>query len=92
VLIVVRVAVQFVGQIIALFFLHHVRKDAVLPFRMWLYPAPAFIALFGWLYIFSTAQTVYILLTGAVVLAGTIAYLVWSANTRSWPFEPKQHA
>ena len=85
-LIVVRVAVQFVGQIIALFFLHHVRRDVPLPFRMWLYPLPALVALFGWLYIFCTAQLVYILLTGAVVVAGTVAYLVWSWKIQGWPF------
>ncbi len=85
-LIVVRVAVQFVGQIVALFFLHHVRRDFSLPFRMWFYPLPALVALFGWLYIFCTAQLVYILVTGAVVLAGTLAYLTWSWKTRAWPF------
>ncbi len=85
-LIVVRVAVQFVGQIIALFFLHHVRRDVPLPFRMWFYPLPALVALVGWLYIFCTAQLVYIQMTAAVIAAGGAAYLVWSWRTRSWPF------
>ncbi len=86
VLIVVRVAVQFVGQIIALFFLRHVRRDLPLPFRMWFYPLPALVALVGWVYIFCTAKLVYIQLTGAVILAGTLAYLAWSWKTRAWPF------
>lgn len=91
-LIVVRVAVQFVGQIVALFFLRHVRKDVTLPFRMWLYPAPALVALLGWTYIFCTAEMKYIQLTGGVILLGTVAYLVWSALVRAWPFARVEHA
>lgn len=87
VLIVLRIAVQFVGQIVALFFLRSVRRDVRLPFRMWLYPFPALLALLGWIYIFSTAQTVYIEISAAVAVTGVAAYLIWSWRTRGWPFD-----
>lgn len=87
-LMVVRVAVQFMGQIVALFFLHHVRRTVHLPFRMWFYPAPAVVALLGWAYIFLTARMFYIVVAGVVVAGGLVAYVVWSWVTRAWPFQP----
>jgi amino acid transporter len=78
VLMTVRIAVQFIGQILALFLLRHVRKSVELPFRMWLYPVPALVALFGWLYIFATAGTKYVLIALGVVAAGLVAGMVFS--------------
>ncbi len=87
VLMVVRVAVQFIGQVVALLFLHHVRRSVELPFRMWLYPLPALLALAGWGYIFLTARVFYVGVAGLVTAGGLGAYTIWSWATRAWPFE-----
>ena len=51
-MILARLLIQFVGQIIGLFVFRRRRPDAERPFKMWLYPAPAVVALIGWLYVF----------------------------------------
>jgi hypothetical protein len=60
--------------------------DMPRPYRMWLYPVPALIALVGWLFIFATAGT-RVMLYGAGVLAlGVVCFGVWSRSMRQWPF------
>src|SRR4030095_14665416 len=49
-----RILVQFIGQIGAVFWLRRTRPDLARPFRMWLFPVPAVIALAGWLFLFTT--------------------------------------
>jgi len=75
-LIVVRVAVQFIGQIVALMYLRW-RGTMELPFRMWFYPLPALLALAGWAYVFLTAGTNYIAFAGLVVVVGLGLCAVW---------------
>jgi amino acid transporter len=82
VLMVVRVAVQFIGQIIALLLLHR-RASFEMPYRMWFYPLPALLALAGWAYIFVTAGTNYIAFAGVVVVAGLIAFAVWQRTSHA---------
>ena len=48
------------------------------PFRMWLYPLPSLIALTGWLYIFATSGWGFAALGVATMVAGVLAYGVWS--------------
>jgi APA family basic amino acid/polyamine antiporter len=71
-LLTVRILVQFIAQICALLWVRRRRPDIARPFRMWLYPVPAFIALAGWIYIFVTAGWGYIAF-GLLVLASGIA-------------------
>jgi len=82
-LMVVRVLVQFGGQIVALMILH--RTGGPLAYRMWLYPLPALIALAGWCYIFLTAGAVYIAIACAVLVAGLAAGTVWYKFAASIP-------
>ena len=49
--VIVRIFVQFLGQIFGLHLLRKTRPDVALPFRMWLYPLPSLIAVVGWLFI-----------------------------------------
>src|SRR5881398_1277253 len=85
-LIVTRILVQFMGQIVGLILL---RKSAPLmprPYRMWLYPIPALIALLGWIFVFATTQLRVIYFGVAVLGLGVLAFLLWSWNTKRWPF------
>jgi amino acid transporter len=91
-LILARILVQFVGQIVALFVLRRFRPEVVLPFRMWLYPAPALLALAGWLYVFCSpigqpGGWKYALYAGGTMAAGLAAYLINARRKRTWPFQ-----
>ena len=85
-LLTTRILVQFIGQIGAVAWLRHTEPHAARPFRMWLYPLPALIALLGWVFLFSTTGVRTI---GYAVVALTLAvlcFLVWSRWRRQWPW------
>ena len=44
-LLTTRILVQFIGQVVAVMLLRRVQPDMPRPFRMWLYPLPALVAL-----------------------------------------------
>jgi amino acid transporter len=86
-LIVTRILVQFMGQAFGLMLLRRSAPDMPRPYRMWLYPLPALVALLGWIFVFATTQ-LYLILFGVGVLAlGGIAFLLWSWRSKSWPFD-----
>jgi amino acid transporter len=85
-LIVTRILVQFMGQVVGLMVLRRRRPDMPRPYRMWLYPVPALIALLGWVFVFATTELRVILFGIGVLLAGGAAFLVWSWRTARWPF------
>ena len=47
---------QFIGQIGAVWWLSRRQPEAERPFKMWLYPLPALVALVGWLFLFGTTD------------------------------------
>jgi basic amino acid/polyamine antiporter, APA family len=76
-LITTRILVQFVGQIAAVVRLRQTGPDLPRPFRMWLYPVPALVALAGWTFVFATSGLIVIGF-GLVTLAiGVALYGVW---------------
>jgi amino acid transporter len=87
-LLTTRIVVQFCGQIVALMLLRKTRPDLSRPFKMWLYPLPALIALVGWIFLLVTTQPVTLLAYGACVLGlGLAAFLLLARRARRWPFE-----
>jgi amino acid transporter len=56
------------------------------PYRMWLFPVPALIALVGWCYIFEQAGTPAIAFGILTVAAGLAVYAGWALLARAWPF------
>jgi len=80
--VVVRIVVQFLGQIAALHILRTTRPDVALPFRMWLYPLPSIIAALGWLAVL-VAQYQYMPVALAVVGSGIAVYPVWRHVVRA---------
>jgi len=53
-LLTTRILVQFIGQVGAVILLRRLKPNMDRPFRMWLYPLPALIALAGWIFLFWT--------------------------------------
>jgi amino acid transporter len=85
-LIATRIMVQFVGQIIGVMLLRRRRPEMPRPYRMWLYPGTAVIALAGWLFIFATTGVVIIALGLGALVLGVGCFLVWSRKLQQWPF------
>jgi amino acid transporter len=85
-LIVTRILVQFMGQVVGLALLRKHRPDMPRPYRMWLYPLPALVALLGWIFVFATTDLRVILFGVGVLVLGCAAFLLWSWRTTRWPF------
>jgi amino acid transporter len=85
-LIVTRILVQFMGQAFGLILLRRQQPDMPRPYRMWLYPLPALVALAGWIFVFATTQVEVILFGVGVLALGCLAFLFWSWNDKRWPF------
>ncbi len=85
-LIATRILVQFIGQVGGLVLLRRRRPDLPRPYRMWLYPAPALVALVGWLFILATTGLAVLGFSLIVLVAGIACFLVWSRQSRQWPF------
>ena len=85
-LLTTRIVVQFIGQIAALIWLRRTRPAAERPFKMWLYPLPALVALAGWLFLFGTTDLTTLLYSLGVLAAGVVLFLGWARWTRRWPF------
>ncbi|MDB6034914.1 MAG: amino acid permease-associated region [Verrucomicrobiales bacterium] len=86
-LLATRILVQFVGQIVALILLRKNAPNLKRPYRMWLYPIPALLALVGWFFIFGTTDIKTLLYSGAALLLGVAGFLCWSRYTAKWPFQ-----
>lgn len=75
--VLLRIAVQFIGQIIALHILRTRRPDVALPFRMKLYPLPSLVALVGWCFVLANpTESRFLLYVAAVLTAGCVAFAV----------------
>jgi amino acid transporter len=89
-LLTTRILVQFIGQVVAVVRLRAVRPDMPRPFRMWLYPLPALVALLGWIFVLGTSDPLVILFGLATLALGVVAFFGWSWRTGHWPFEVRQ--
>ena len=85
-LIVTRILVQFMGQAVGLMLLRRRAPDMPRPFRMWLYPLPALVALLGWIFVFVTTNYAVILFGVGVLALGCVTFLAWSRSVERWPF------
>jgi amino acid transporter len=86
-LIVTRVLEQFVAQVVGVGVLRRLRPDLARPFRVWLYPVPAALALLGWGYVYWSAERLYVVVGLATLGAGVVAFLAWARLVRGWPFD-----
>lgn len=87
-LVVIRIMVQFLMQILGLLILRSRRPDFPRPFRMYLYPIPAVLAMVGFLYILFMRpgfmkEIRYALV---IIIVGLILYMIRSWRRREWPF------
>ena len=88
-LLTTRIVVQFCGQIAALILLRKTRHDLARPFKMWLYPLPAFIAFGGWIFLLVTTDKKQLAYGACVIVLGVVAFLCVAKKARRWPFAPE---
>jgi fructoselysine transporter len=82
-----RLLVQFIGQAVGVILLHRRWGPDRLPFKMWLYPVPAVLTMFGWAWLFW--QTGPARKWGLLEIAlGILAFLIRAREKREWPFAP----
>jgi len=87
-LVVIRILLQFLVQAIGVIILRIRRPDLPRPFRMWLFPLPALIAIVGFLFILIKRQNALreIRYAAVILLLGLIVYLLRAWRSREWPF------
>jgi len=71
---------------LALVLLRKRAPEMVRPYKMWLYPLPALLALIGWIFIFATTAWPVMLLGLGTLALGAIFFFAWSWHSRRWPF------
>jgi len=88
-LVVIRILVQFLAQIVVVIVLRVRRPDLPRPFRMWLYPLPALLALTGFIYVLVSRKNFLkeIRYAAVLVVVGLIIYFVRARMRHEWPFE-----
>lgn len=88
-MVVIRLLVQFLAQIVGLLILRWTRPDMPRPFKMWLYPLPALVALFGFLYVMFMRDgfAKQIKYAVALIVIGLAIYLVRSYRRGEYPFQ-----
>jgi basic amino acid/polyamine antiporter, APA family len=87
-MVVIRILIQFLAQIVGLLILRSTRPDYPRPFKMWLYPLPAIVAMIGFLYVLFMRKGFYVEIQYAAVLlvVGIIVYLARAWRRGEYPF------
>jgi APA family basic amino acid/polyamine antiporter len=87
-LVVIRILLQFIVQAVGVIVLRRRRPDMPRPFRMWLYPLPALMAILGFCYILFARKNFQreIKYAFLILVAGLLVYFVRSWKRREWPF------
>src|SRR6202167_326508 len=87
-LVVIRLILQFLVQAVGLMVLRVRRPELARPFRMWLYPLPALVAIAGFLFILFGRENWQKEMRYAVVilLAGLAIYMIRAWRSLEWPF------
>jgi len=91
-LVVIRILLQFIVQAVGVMVLRRTRPDLPRPFRMWLYPLPALLAIVGFLYILLARKDFLreIKYAAVVLIAGLMVYLLRAWQRKEWPFAALQ--
>jgi len=87
-LVVIRLILQFLVQAIGVMVLRVRRPDLPRPFRMWLYPLPALLAIAGFLFILFGRQNWQkeIRYAAVILTTGLAIYMIRAWRAREWPF------
>ncbi len=87
-LVVIRILLQFIVQAVGLMVLRKRQPDMPRPFRMWIYPLPALLAIAGFIFILVARKNFLREIRYAVIIlvVGLAIYFVRSWRRGEWPF------
>ena len=93
-LVVIRILLQFIVQAVGVIVLRHRQPDLPRPFRMWLYPLPALMAIAGFVYILLARKNFLreIKYAFVILVVGLLIYFGRSWKRREWPFTGVSHS
>ena len=88
-LVVIRIIIQFLAQIVGVIILRQTKPDFPRPFRMWLYPLPAMVAIGGFLYVLFMRPNFQkeVRYAAVLIVVGLIVYFVRSYKRCEFPFD-----
>ncbi|HUX93914.1 MAG TPA: amino acid permease [Ignavibacteriaceae bacterium] len=81
-----RILVQFIGQAVGIILLRKKKPAGFFPFKMWLYPLPALVAILMWLGLFFSTGMYFALGGILIMLIGTIVFFVRAFIIKDFPF------
>ena len=82
----IRALIPFVTQVAGALILRRTQPGLKRPFKMWLYPLPALVALGLWGFVLVSPEKGFKATGLLVIAAGVSAFLVRSRLAREWPF------
>ena len=87
-LVVIRIMMQFILQAVGVMVFRAKQPNRERPFRMWLYPVPALLALVGFVYILFSRKSFEreVFVATVLIIFGTAAYFVRAHRRQEWPF------
>jgi basic amino acid/polyamine antiporter, APA family len=87
-LVVIRIVLQYLVQAVGLIVLRIRQPELPRPFRMWLYPLPAIVASFGFVYMLVSRHDALRQIRYAVVIlvVGLLIYAFGAWRKNEWPF------
>src|SRR5262249_23135075 len=77
-----RIPIQFIGQIVTVFYLRSQWKERPTSFLMPFFPLPALVALAGWLFVFATSERLVIVYSVGTLVAGVVTFCLWDLAAR----------
>jgi amino acid transporter len=81
-----RIIIQFIGQAVGIIILRRKKTSSFFPFKMWLYPLPALIAIIMWIGLFFSTGMYFAIGGVVVIMTGTIVFFVRAYYKKDWPF------
>jgi basic amino acid/polyamine antiporter, APA family len=87
-LVVIRLVLQFLVQAVGVIVFRVTRPEVARPFRMWLYPVPALVAIAGFLFILFNRENweKEIRYALVILMAGLVIYMIRAWKGGEWPF------
>jgi amino acid transporter len=81
-----RIIIQFIGQAVGIMILRSKKPSSFFPFKMWLYPLPALIAILMWIGLFLSTGMYFAVGGVIVIIIGAIVFFIRAYYKKDWPF------
>lgn len=86
-LLAMRILIQFIGQAVGVMMLRKRWSGDRFPFKMWLYPLPAALAIVFWGFVFLSTGETFVLGALVTILVGVVVFFLRARIVKEWPFD-----